>query len=679
MSTQFVPDPSWPTLIELATERWGPPNKTLSSRDDIRWGAKGSKSVRPSTCTWHDHETGEGGGYVELHRLVRGELPKPEPKRKANGELPPWDDIGRIYNYTDADGNLVLQVVRTISGNPRFRQRRPIGNGNKWVWSIKEIPAADRPLYRLPDLRASGDETVWITEGEKDADNLHDEGLIATCSLGGAGKWRNDYAKEFHGKHCIVLQDNDDAGRKHAAMVARSLHGVAASVKLLLLPGLPEKGDVSDWLAAGGTAEDLRRLARDAPELQLSDSPQPQAKRQPRATLNVLTLVTHINATPAWNGALRFNMLTENYEICGSSFPPKDGAKGPPRAFRDPQDTLVAEMYFQANGFAKASKNMTLDALAAVAHQHAYHPVRDYLSKLAWDGTERVQKLFWHYFNAEVPETETELYPHLDYLQHISTGFMVGAVARIIQPGCKHDHVPVVVGRERFLKSSAIRALCHDPAWFSDDISPNLIERDTKESLAGKWLIELAEIPHIQKETERVKAFFSRCIDRYRSAYGRINQDHARQCVFIGTSNHLEFVDVTGNRRFWPFRVAGPIDVAAIVADRDQLWAEAVALYQKGIEWWLPPRIEDIAADQQAAFIDQDIWENLIIKWLESHDRPFTLEDLFAQNTGITPYREASAVDKRDQMRAARCLIKLGLIKRQQRINGRRGIWWQRP
>jgi putative DNA primase/helicase len=239
--------------------------------------------------------------------------------------------------------------------------------------------------------------------------------------------------------------------------------------------------------------------------------------------------------------------------------------------------------------------------------------------------------------------------------------------------------VPVVVGKERLLKSSAIRALCHDDKWFSDDISPNLIERDTKESLSGKWIIELAEIPHIRRETERVKAFFSRCVDRYRSAYGKANQDHPRQCVFIGTSNDLEFVDVTGNRRFWPFRIAGLIDITAITTDRDQLWAEATALYRQGVRWWLPPNIEAIAAEQQAGFVETDIWEGLIAKWLDEHSGPFTMEHLFAKDTGITPYRETAAVSKADEMRAARCLTKLKLIKRQATINGQRRVWWMRP
>jgi hypothetical protein len=204
----FVPDPTWPPIIELAIKLWGKPNKRLSKPDDIRFGSKGSKSVTPSKNLWHDYETGDGGGYVEMHRAVLSELPKTKANGKAtNGKLPPWQDIDTTYNYTDANGLLILQVVRTISGEPRFRQRKPIGNG-RWQWSVRDIPGHDRLLYRLPGLRASGDEWVWVCEGEKDADNLHDAGLIATTNIGGAGKWRDEYAGEFRGKHIIVLQDN---------------------------------------------------------------------------------------------------------------------------------------------------------------------------------------------------------------------------------------------------------------------------------------------------------------------------------------------------------------------------------------------------------------------------------------------------------------------------------------
>jgi hypothetical protein len=168
--SKFVPDPSWPTIVELAIECWGQPNKALSSRDDVRFGDKGSKSVKPSALIWKDHESGEGGGYVEMWGLARRGAPlppretarpKPKPGNGHGGKVPPWENVGVIYHYHDAAGDLVLDVVRTRTGTPRFVQRAPDGfrdNGEpKWRWSVKHIPDHDYLLYRLPGLRASGD------------------------------------------------------------------------------------------------------------------------------------------------------------------------------------------------------------------------------------------------------------------------------------------------------------------------------------------------------------------------------------------------------------------------------------------------------------------------------------------------------------------------------------------
>jgi hypothetical protein len=276
-SGSFVPDPDWPNIVELAIQRWGQP--TERRRDEVRFGTKGSKSVKPSDNTWFDHEANQGGGYIEIHEATIGPLPQrePKPKRKTNGNghLPPWEDIRETYDYpgTDADGR-PIQVVRTISGNPRFRQRTPdTSKKGGWDWHTKHIPDHERRLYRLSDLRnASPDERIWICAGEKDADRLHNAGLTATTNIGGEGKWKPEYANEFRGKRCVVLQDNDDTGIKHTATVAQSLIGIAASVKVLLLPGLPPKGDVSDFLDAAHTLDELERLAKEAPEENLSST-----------------------------------------------------------------------------------------------------------------------------------------------------------------------------------------------------------------------------------------------------------------------------------------------------------------------------------------------------------------------------------------------------------------------
>jgi hypothetical protein len=268
----FVPDPSWPSIVDLARELWG--ELTDIRNDEIRFGNKQGQKVIPSKNLWHDFDSGEKGGYVKLWQKARpGERLPPRIDglgTKANGNrtghVPRWEDIRETYDYpgTSADPRLI-QVVRTKSGKPRFRQRQRLGDG-KWKWHVDDIPDHDRRLYRLSDLRAAPhDETIWICAGEKDADRLHNAGLTAITNIGGEGMWRDECAEEFRGRSCIVLQDNDDTGRRHTAAVASSLYGIATSVKVLLLPKLPPKGDVSDWLDVGNTVDELQRLAREAP------------------------------------------------------------------------------------------------------------------------------------------------------------------------------------------------------------------------------------------------------------------------------------------------------------------------------------------------------------------------------------------------------------------------------
>ena len=170
--------------------------------------------------------------------------------------------IDRVYPYRDAAGKVVHETVRFK--NPKgFSQRRPLGNG-RHEWSLKEIATV---LYRLPELLAADPAAiVWVCEGEKDCEHLALNGLVATTNPMGAGKWRDHYSDPLRGRHVVIVPDNDDEGHKHAQTVARSLYGKAASVRVVELPGLPHKGDASDFLDAGGTVEQLGELAVGAPE-----------------------------------------------------------------------------------------------------------------------------------------------------------------------------------------------------------------------------------------------------------------------------------------------------------------------------------------------------------------------------------------------------------------------------
>ena len=280
----FEVDPSWPTIEELAVRLWGKVTGRYHGGNELRFGANESKSVKVKECVWHDHESGTSGGYIKMWGLLYPGTPLPPrtgqprpapaapPKPAANGHAdgngkdrtPPWEDVGVVYPYRAATGDLILQVVRTISRKPRFRQRRPDGtlwNGEtKWKWNVSDIPGHDCLLYRLPELLASPDATVFVTEGEKDADNLTKLGLTATTGIGGSGKWRDEYAEVLRDRDVVILPDNDAPGTAHAETAARSLRGVAASVRVLMLPDLAPKGDVSDWIEAGGTKAELEWL-----------------------------------------------------------------------------------------------------------------------------------------------------------------------------------------------------------------------------------------------------------------------------------------------------------------------------------------------------------------------------------------------------------------------------------
>jgi hypothetical protein len=181
----------------------------------------------------------------------------------ANGEA---RRVVATYDYRDEAGCLCFQTVRYCPKD--FRQRRPDGGGG-WVWDLKGV---ERLLYRLPELAAADPSApVFIPEGEKDVDRVRSLGLIATCNPLGAGKWRARFNGPLLGRHVVIIPDNDDAGRDHARKVSASLAGTAAAVTVLELPGLPDKGDVSDWLSAGGTKERLLGLARQAQDAYHTD------------------------------------------------------------------------------------------------------------------------------------------------------------------------------------------------------------------------------------------------------------------------------------------------------------------------------------------------------------------------------------------------------------------------
>lgn len=190
----------------------------------------------------------------------------------ANGQR----QIVKTYDYRDTFGILLFQVVRYSPKD--FRQRKPVG-ADGWEWNVE---GCERVLYRLQELtRAPDHAMVYVCEGEKDADRLAAEGMIATTNPGGAGKWKHTDDTPLHGRHIAITPHNDESGRKHAQDAASRLHGKAASVRIVELPGLPKHGDVSDWLDAGNDPADLDQLAAQSPEWQPDGNIEPDATPPP--------------------------------------------------------------------------------------------------------------------------------------------------------------------------------------------------------------------------------------------------------------------------------------------------------------------------------------------------------------------------------------------------------------
>lgn len=234
----------------------------------VKWNGTSTTLV---TCVFHDDsrpslslnsETGDfhcfgceaKGSIFDFVMLRRGCDFKEALKELADfagvhegADVKPKPEIETTYRYTDAKGTLLFEVVRFRPKD--FKQRRPDGKGG-WAWNMDGI---GRVPYNLPEV--AGSNYVVIVEGEKDVESLRALGVVATCNPGGVGKWKPEYNKYLQGKHVAILPDNDEPGRKHAVQVASSLNGVAAVIKVVELPGLPDKGDVSDWAKQEGNGK----------------------------------------------------------------------------------------------------------------------------------------------------------------------------------------------------------------------------------------------------------------------------------------------------------------------------------------------------------------------------------------------------------------------------------------
>lgn len=237
-------------------------------------------------------------------------------------------------------------------------------------------------------------------------------------------------------------------------------------------------------------------------------------------------------------------------------------------------------------------KQALLDAADLAMSQRTFHPVREWLESLTWDGKERLDTLLIDYLGAE----------DNDLTRAMTRKHFTAAVARVMRPGCKYDYILTLIGPQGIGKSTLVKIMGGD--WFDDSLT-SIEGKEGMEQIRGKWLIEFGELTNYKKSTsEAYKAFISKQEDSYRPAYGRKVEVYPRQCVFFATTNEPAFLKGdTGNRRFWTVECDKDIiykDVWETLPDeREQIWAEAVHRFRDGERLYLPRELEKVAQMRQ--------------------------------------------------------------------------------
>lgn len=302
-------------------------------------------------------------------------------------------------------------------------------------------------------------------------------------------------------------------------------------------------------------------------------------------------------------------------------------------------------------------------AVEYIASKHKYHPVREYLTGLEWDGIERLNHVCEDILGAE----RSELH------QAMVRKWFISAVARALKPGEKVDTVLILQGTQGAGKSTFFAELA-GRAWFSD--SPiDISSRDAPMVLRRVWILEWSELESMQRarDSAAVKQFISTQIDTYRPPYGRRTIDAPRHCVIVGTTNEEGILtDPTGNRRYWIIPVADEIDIDALRAQREQLWAEAVAAYRAGETWWLDRTQERELAQAQKQFERRDAWEELILPWVEKQADPPQLSEVLEFALDKRPGQWT----RQDELRVGAILRRAGYSRQRVRRAGERVYAW---
>lgn len=450
-------------------------------------------------------------------------------------------------------------------------------------------------------------------------------------------------------------------------------------------PRCDEKWSEKDlWHKVKGAAKDGRRprgylLANDKPKPPASSSKwneladletantewRDKLQTNDRGVLrsNEHNIIMVLRNDPAVADMLGFDLLVHRRVMLRAAPYKRSGD----RFWRD-TDVISLTAWIQEQHGIQASPHTVASAVDLVAWENQFHPVRDYLNGLKWDGTPRLGRWLGHVFGVEENK----------YTSAVGRAWLISAVDRAMHPGCKADYMLVLEGGQGIRKTTALKELVGSDDWYAGGMSA-FGSKDSKHEVGAKWIIECAELDKFtHAEVGAVKAFMSETVDNYRPAYGREVVNQPRQCVLAGTINpnatgYLK--DETGNRRFWPVVCRQDGDLAWIAANRDQLWAEATHALRSGEKGYLSKDIEALAAIEQDARRPRDSWEEPIGNWLALRpDAEITTTEILSKVLELPVGKH----DRASQMRVASVLRDLGWSKNRATINGVRDYFFRK-
>ncbi len=323
---------------------------------------------------------------------------------------------------------------------------------------------------------------------------------------------------------------------------------------------------------------------------------------------------------PDWAGALRYNAFARSVEVWGG--PCAVPGEKLPRPICDEDHVRASAWFDRAPWHIGVGPQIVSDHMVEAAKHTTYHPLQDYMNGLQHDGVSRVDTWLTKYLGVEDSE----------YARIVSRRWLVGAVARAMDPGCKMDTVLVLEGLQGTFKSTTIEILSARPGFYVDT-AIDIRSKDALDVIQKAWLVELGELDAIRKaEASALKQFFSRRTDVFRPAYGRTARQFPRGCAFVGTTNLEEYLsDPTGARRFWPVRV-GHVDVTGLKHVVDQLWAEALKIYKQHVAaverstewwataWWMSPdeeRLREEQTDERTGIDPVTLAKETIYRWIQ--------------------------------------------------------------